>query len=1205
MQKIRMVLFFFCLLEISFSQSLSEKTAGFLPKEELGVSAHLLQNPTHDGRNILVAVIDTGVDLNHPGLQKTSTGQRKIVDFYDATGSSVLPCPVQVLPVHGKIRGLSGYLLDVSHLSLKQPQIRLGLLSTQDFFPEGLVKRLEQNRQKQAQENRQRLEDQHFGEKNTLSEEEKALQLLPFQGDFLDVVVFETAQGWKVLIDTNQDGDLQNEKICGDFAETGDVVTFKLGYQLDAGLKIQPQGEAIEILFDGGGHGTHVAGIIGAYYNEGDPLNGLAPGVQILAIKLGNHLYNSATTDLAMIKAVDYAVSKGAHIINCSFGGPSFENNGQEISSRFINTLLEQKRFLMCISAGNEGPALGTVGSPATAENAFAVGACIFPKTQDSNYSVVDKTAPILFPFSSRGPMLNGDIGVDFIAPGAAYSPLPGWHQIKHENWNGTSMASPQLAGALAVLLSGLEEEKISWNRTQIRNALERTATPLPDLAFLEQGSGLPQIPKAFELLKKEKDLPRPLAYRLSYHQDGEAHRGAIFKDIQGIEPFFFNFYATPILAEEQKTLFSRQITLKTDTEWLQVPETSMVSPNGANIRVKVLPHLLQPGVNFGRILAKRLDGPAVGEEFWFPVTVFQPSETSLKSEYSINCKSGERHAFIWKVPDWATHLRIEAKDFLYQNTYNFSIRTLSKWSGGGQQNARFWKNLNQAMTENFQASVIPGELVEFAFQAQFANNRNGLLSLKPKFIGIQTDRSHLLLPAEQNGTLLKIRATGEDINGSLQGKITQEISDISITWTVKKDPNHADLLTQQTLFMQQGEGSFRLQKNEKTKLRFLFDPVLFDFFDDAYFILRDPHQRIVLRTHVTREQVDFEAPRSGDYTLTICVVTLGRKMLLSQGLLHVERAKLVDQKIRFFRTPQNACEQEQESPRLMMKKNERSVRYLLLPELDRRHRYRGSIEFQADHFGKLLDIPITLFEKNLPLSAEEALAGQQKAYELEWKIALEQDPPKALELLKKMEKLGVWSEKQQLQKNILTTLHRSLKMENVALETLLDQLQKVIDTEKTHLENPSAVQQFATYIGWKIRLLERLSRNEEAEKLLEEYRHLDFDNPHFLYFEYERALQKQDWFRALNRLTEIEKREGEQWESRLELYKNLEWKAMIQRVFPQYLIHYPTKLESYLKLLQAYAPYFKGIASLQEAKQNLKKIADSLIQQQKKEARK
>ena len=57
----------------------------FLPTNETGAVAFRQQNPTSDGRGVTIGIMDSGIDLDHPALQKTSTGERKIVDWVTAT----------------------------------------------------------------------------------------------------------------------------------------------------------------------------------------------------------------------------------------------------------------------------------------------------------------------------------------------------------------------------------------------------------------------------------------------------------------------------------------------------------------------------------------------------------------------------------------------------------------------------------------------------------------------------------------------------------------------------------------------------------------------------------------------------------------------------------------------------------------------------------------------------------------------------------------------------------------------------------------------------------------------------------------------------------------------------------------------------------------------------------------------------------------
>ncbi len=56
-----------------------------MPTRDIGSIAFKKANPTFDGRGTTIGILDSGVDLDHPALQKTSTGERKIVDWVTGT----------------------------------------------------------------------------------------------------------------------------------------------------------------------------------------------------------------------------------------------------------------------------------------------------------------------------------------------------------------------------------------------------------------------------------------------------------------------------------------------------------------------------------------------------------------------------------------------------------------------------------------------------------------------------------------------------------------------------------------------------------------------------------------------------------------------------------------------------------------------------------------------------------------------------------------------------------------------------------------------------------------------------------------------------------------------------------------------------------------------------------------------------------------
>src|SRR5690606_32655657 len=95
--------------------------------------------------------------------------------------------------------------------------------------------------------------------------------------------------------------------------------------------------------------------------------------------------------------------------------------------------------------------------------------------------------------FSSRGPVtVNWNIKPDIVAPGASIlSTVPGGY----DSYNGTSMAAPHIAGALALL----KEAHPDWSVEQMKAALLTTATPLEEASPIEQGTGKVNIEGAIQ----------------------------------------------------------------------------------------------------------------------------------------------------------------------------------------------------------------------------------------------------------------------------------------------------------------------------------------------------------------------------------------------------------------------------------------------------------------------------------------------------------------------------------------------------------------------------------------------------------------------------------------------------------------------------------------------------------------------------------
>jgi serine protease len=181
--------------------------------------------------------------------------------------------------------------------------------------------------------------------------------------------------------------------------------------------------------YDDQGHGTHVAGTIAQTTNNGMGAAGLAYCSTLMPVKVLNKQGFGSTANVA--EGIRYAADNGAQVINMSLGGP--------IKSRILEDAVNHalsKGVVVVAAAGNSGR---KVGWPAAYPGVIAV-------------SATDDTDKIAF-FSSRGPELA------IAAPGVAVTQqtICNGGQNKCEifgTFNGTSMASPHVAGVAAMIES-------------------------------------------------------------------------------------------------------------------------------------------------------------------------------------------------------------------------------------------------------------------------------------------------------------------------------------------------------------------------------------------------------------------------------------------------------------------------------------------------------------------------------------------------------------------------------------------------------------------------------------------------------------------------------------------------------------------------------------------------------------------------------
>ncbi len=199
-------------------------------------------------------------------------------------------------------------------------------------------------------------------------------------------------------------------------------------------------------------HGTHVAGIIAADRNNDIGIKGIADNVKIMSVRA---VPNGDERDKDIANAIIYAVDNGAHIINMSFG-KSFSPHKEAVDKAI--RYAESKGVLMIHAAGNDGKNLDSeynyptrkIDKSNEAKAWIEVGASSWGTGEDFVGS-----------FSNYGKK-----SVTLFAPGVEiYSTTP---NNTYESLQGTSMASPATAGVAAIIMSYFP----NLSATQVRDIL-------------------------------------------------------------------------------------------------------------------------------------------------------------------------------------------------------------------------------------------------------------------------------------------------------------------------------------------------------------------------------------------------------------------------------------------------------------------------------------------------------------------------------------------------------------------------------------------------------------------------------------------------------------------------------------------------------------------------------------------------------------
>mmetsp|Transcript_33172 Transcript_33172/g.65106 ORF Transcript_33172/g.65106 Transcript_33172/m.65106 type:complete len:1415 (+) Transcript_33172:43-4287(+) len=774
---------------------------GIMPKREIGAAQFIEKHPNYDGRGVVVAIFDTGCDQNTEGLQVTTEGKPKFLDFVDCSGSGDTDTSTVVTAKEGKIVGLSGRTLKIP-LTWKNPsgKFNIGVKHGYDLFPGALQRRIKQERkelfdarQKDLINNCHRAIDDFkrngkFPEGQTKTSWEKELNARLTQaqelskyfedpGPIYDVVVWNDGANWRAAVDKSEKGDLASSKAMTNYRIEREFDTFSGQDLCNYSVNVYDEGKVCTIVVAAGAHGTHVAGIVGGNYPNQPELNGIAPGCQLISVKIGDSRLGSMETGTGLIRGLKACLRMKCDMINLSYGeATTVANSGY--FTQLANELVETHGVIFVSSAGNSGPALSTVGAPGgTSEGLIGVGAYVSPAMMEAEYQMRRPVQENMFSWSSRGPTYDGDQGVCISACGGAIAPVPTYSLQRNMLMNGTSMSSPAACGAIALLVSGAKQEGLPYTPMSVRRAVENTAREMNHLERLSQGCGLLQVPPSFLHLKafaaSSPDQNRTFkvniasrgnargVYLREYHESTKKHEISV-----SVRPYF----RKPCLSEGDedqaadnvaKVQFNFKCSLVATARWVSVCKHMLIYNGGRGFDVEVDPTALPPGAHFAEVLGFDSTNVARGPVFRLPITVIRceepqpldPAGPSLceggRYDFSgIVFKAGTIHRKFLRVPAGATwaDITLRAEQADTPKTFKFHSCFLRKGQSFSNNEVKKAFVLGKGEQVQFSMAVTEGAVVE-ATLAQYWNSvGDSTASMTVTFQGLVPSKTDVVI---------------------------------------------------------------------------------------------------------------------------------------------------------------------------------------------------------------------------------------------------------------------------------------------------------------------------------------------------------------------------------------------------------------------------------------------------------------------------